>query len=191
GTPIHSQISSAFARITQAYETLASPQSRATYDASLKRSKSFESSSSPMAAHNKTSSPVEDVDYDVGTPGIGQAEHSFNEGLGALKQGRINAAVAHLAAASRLIPQDARYRAHYGRALAATEKTRRLAENEIKAAVTLDPNNAAYRVMLAELYFDLKFHRRAQSEADRALAIEPNNAQAHTLLRKLEDGKHR
>jgi len=52
--------------------------------------------------------------------------------------------------------------------------------------VTLDPANAVYRTMLAELYFDLNFHRRAKAELDRALALDPNNPSAHSLLRKLE-----
>ena len=46
--------------------------------------------------------------------------------------------------------------------------------------------------MLAELYFDLKFHRRAQTELDRALALDPKNTSAQSLLRKLEGaGKSR
>ena len=103
-----------------------------------------------------------------------------------MQQGRLNAAVTHLAAASRLAPHEARYRAYYGRALASQENTRRLAENEIQAAVKLEPANASFRTMLAELYFDLKFHRRAQTELDRALALDPNSATAHALLRKLQ-----
>jgi Tfp pilus assembly protein PilF len=43
--------------------------------------------------------------------------------------------------------------------------------------------------MLAELYFQLKFHRRARTELNRALAIDPRNAAAHSLLRKLEKSR--
>lgn len=187
GTKLHSQLGSAFARITQAYETLTDPKARATYDASLRRSKAFQDSA-PKAA---TSVPVVDHNFDTGSPEVAQPENSFSEGVGALKEGRITAAVAHLATASRLAPQEARYRAYYGRALAASEKTRRLAENEIQAAVALDPGNATYRIMLAELYLDLKFHRRAQTELDRALALDPKNASAHSLLRRIEGAKGR
>src|SRR6266850_2313160 len=189
GTRIHAQLSSCFARITQAYETLTNPQARSTYDLSLQRSRTF-ADSAPKPAPVNVPDPTDELEFAGGSSG--QAEHDFKEGFGALKQGRLNAAVAHLAAAARLAPNEARYRAYYGRALAASEKTRRLAENEIQAAVTLDPGNATYRTMLAELYFDLKFHRRAQTELDRALALDPNNASAQSLSRKLErSGKAR
>ena len=190
GTEIHSQLGSAFARITQAYETLMDPKTRSTYDGSLRRSKAFQDSAPKTT--QRSSVLVEDHDFDIGSPEAAQPEHSFSEGVGALKEGRINAAVAHLSTASRLVPREAKYRAYYGRALAAREKTRRLAENEFQAAVALDPDNATYRVMLAELYLDLKFQRRAQTELDRALALDPNNATAKSLLRKIAgSGKSR
>jgi curved DNA-binding protein CbpA len=190
GTMLHSQLSSAFARITQAYETLTNPQARSTYDTSLNRSKAFQNSAAMSATNTQFSAPVEDLNFDAGSPV--HAEQSFKEGLDALKQGRITAAIGHLSAASRISPQEAKYRAHYGRSLAASEKTRRLAENEIQAAVALDPVNANYRIMLAELYFDLKFHRRARTELDRALALDPKNGKGQSLLRKIEGaGKSR
>lgn len=185
GTTLHSQISSGFARITQAYETLTDPKARSTYDSSLRRSRDFLESTSRTLTKS-TSVPVEKVDFDARAPEVGDAEESFKEGFAALKQGRITPAVAHLSTASRLAPQEAKYRAYYGRALAASEKTRRLAENEIQAAVALEPANANYRIMLAELYLDLKFYRRAKAEVDRALALDPNSSTAQTVLRKIE-----
>lgn len=188
GTKLHSQISSAFARITQAYETLTDPAARITYDQNLARSKQFSESAPKATTTAAGDDPAEDfdIDNDGSESKFGRAEYSFREGFGALQQGRLNAAVTHLAAASRLAPHEARYRAYYGRALASQENTRRLAENEIQAAVKLEPANASFRTMLAELYFDLKFHRRAQTELDRALALDPNSATAHALLRKLQ-----
>lgn len=191
GTRLHAQISSAFARITQAYETLTDPKARSSFDLSLKRSKQFADSAPKAVDYGSIHVSADEFDIEIGSP-EGQAEHSFQEGFGALKQGRVSAAVAHLATASRLAPHEPRYRAYYGRALAASENTRRLAEGEIQAAVTLEPANAVYRTMLAELYFDLKFHRRAQAELDRALALDPNNLSAHSLQRRLESsGKAR
>jgi curved DNA-binding protein CbpA len=190
GTRLHSEISSAFARITQAYETLTNPNSRAAYDHSVERSKRFADEATKANAA-QAAAAVADLDLEVSESAaeLGPAEYSFREGCGALQQGRINAAVTHLSAASRLVPHEARYRAYYGRALAASEQTRRLAENEIQAAVKLEPGNALFRIMLAELYLELKFHRRAQTELDRALAIEPDSATAHSLLRKLQKSR--
>ncbi len=178
GTKLHSEISSAFARVTQAYEILMNPNTRAAYDHTLQRTRQIAAARTAEAAQTNQEATE-----------FGGAEVSFREGCGALEQGRISAAVTHLANASRLEPLEARYRAYYGRALAASESTRRLAENEIQAAIKLEPSNAAFRTMLAELYFELKFHRRAQTELDRALAIDPKNATAHSLLRKLQKSR--
>ena len=122
----------------------------------------------------------------AGETDFARAESSFQEGFIALQQGQIQAAIVSLAAAARLAPGEARFRAYYGRALGAVEATRRLAEAELQAALKLDPNNFSYRLMLAQLYFDLGFYRRAESELKRVLAAEPNNSGAHKLLRRLE-----
>lgn len=190
GAKLHSQISSAFARITQAYETLINPEQRSIYDQTLERSRQF-SDAAPKPDETAEVKSVEDDEFapTAAETELGRAEYSFREGFGALQQRRISAAVAHLAVASRLAPNEARYRAYYGHALAGEPKTRKLAENEMQAALKLEPDNATFRIMLAELYFELKFHRRAQTELERALAIDPKNARGHSLLRKLEKSR--
>ncbi|HKB67873.1 MAG TPA: DnaJ domain-containing protein [Pyrinomonadaceae bacterium] len=188
GTKVHAEISSAFARVTQAYETLTNPNARAGYDHTLERTRQYAEAEAQKAAKTRESggSPEHlDPDRAASETGVDSAEYSFREGSGALEQGRIRAAIQYLSNAARLEPKEARYRAYYGRALAADENTRRLAENEFQAAIKLEPANALFRTMLAELYFELKFHRRAQTELDRALAIDPHNAAANLLLRKL------
>jgi curved DNA-binding protein CbpA len=189
GTKLHAEISSAFARVTQAYETLTDPSARSVYDQTLQRSNLAKATEKPVE-FPPNREPSGDLDFDGGQETeIGRAEYHFREGFGALQQGRISAAIQHLSNAARLQPQEARYRAHYGRALAADANTRRLAENEIQAAVKLAPSDITFRTMLAELYFQLKFHRRARTELDRALALDPKNAAAHALLRKLEKSR--
>jgi curved DNA-binding protein CbpA len=192
GTPQHARISSAFARITQAYETLTDPTARSAYDASLERSRRFAGSSRKAAKARSVFGSTDGFEF-AGAPDVEfeEADQYFREGLGALQAGQLQLAVTQLAAAARLSPRDARYRAYYGRALAAGEQTRRLAESELQAAVKLEPSNAMYRTMLADLYFDLNFHRRAQTELQRALALDPNNAKAHALLRKIEKARRR
>lgn len=185
GTSLHSRLSAAFARVTQAYETLSDPTTRSTYDAGLERRRQF------AGVPSKPKIPTAEEDHSDAYGALHDsdsmdAEQEFREGMGALQQGWINVALPHLAAAARMNPADARYRAYYGRALAAGDPTRRLAENEIIAAVKLDPSNALYRTMLAELYFELKFFRRAQAELDRALQLDPNNAGANQLRRKID-----
>lgn len=191
GTQLHAKLSSAFARITQAYERLTDPNARSAYDQAMERSRRLSESAPKPAKVEPSLDSADDFKFEPGDSGTesGRAEHNFREGIGALKDGRIDAAISYLAAAARLAPQEARYRAYYGRALAASERTRRLAENEIQAAVKIDPASATFRTMLAELYFDLKFQRRAQTEAERALALDPNNALAQSLLRKLEKSR--
>lgn len=190
GTPQHARISSAFARVTQAYETLTDPTARAAYDAALERSRQF-SGAARKAKFGGVFDSADKTEFAMGAPDgeMEEAGQSFREGLGALEAGQLQVAVSKLAAAAHLSPRDARYRAHYGRALAAGEQTRRLAESELQAAVKLDPSNAMYRTMLATLYFDLNFHRRAQTELQRALALDPNNGKARALLRKIEKAR--
>ena len=136
---LHAHIESAFARITQAYETLMDPRRRSGYDAKLaaleKTRKFAESAPKKVVKEAVQTSPS-----DAGTgPAAGseseRAENNFKEGYGALQQGDTKFAVTRLAAAARAIPQEARYRAYYGSALAADEDTRRLAETEMLAAI--------------------------------------------------------
>ena len=77
-------------------------------------------------------------------------------------------------------------RALRGQKLAGNVKTRRAAETELLAAIKLDPGNAEYRVMLAELYRDLGLMLRAKGEAERAVAADPNNRKARDLLQTLK-----
>jgi Tfp pilus assembly protein PilF len=57
----------------------------------------------------------------------------------------------------------------------------------LQAAVSLEPDNASHRVMLAELYKTLGLRRRAQSEVERALAADPQNQAARALLTSLKN----
>jgi len=184
-TPLHRHLEAAFARITQAYEILANADSRAAYDVKL----------AALTQAGKLFPGSESAMQPTGTGNGGSisdnalAEQRFREGAAALQLGQINAAIACFAAAARLAPDQAQNRAYYGRALGSQPESRRLAETELQAAVRLDPNNATYRVMLAELYRDLGFPRRAIAEVERALSLDGKNSQARSLLENLKSGK--
>jgi cytochrome c-type biogenesis protein CcmH/NrfG len=90
-----------------------------------------------------------------------------------------------------LSPREARYRAHYGQALIRQPNTRRIAETELQAALSLEPANSSYRVMLAELYKQVGLHKRAEGELERALAANPKNEEARSLLLNLRASRNR
>jgi tetratricopeptide (TPR) repeat protein len=182
-------VESAFARITQAYETLKDDRHRSNYDsklealAKIKRS----SDSAPKVSQGTTKDTSQTTDADDSLVSEGErAELNFKEGMAALQLGQVSSALGLFGSAARAVPGDARYRAYYGHALAAREDTRRLAEAELQAALKLEPNNSDFRVMLAELYRDLGFAKRARSEAERAVAVGPTSQKARDLLRSLK-----
>lgn len=183
-TSLHSRLESAFARITQAHEMLSDPESKITYDTKIAALKKVGYVATPPADAAPRSAETQ-----TGTPNLQLAEQRFKEGVAALQLGETNTATSCLSAAAQLAPNQPRYRAYYGRALAAHPQTKRLAEAELKAAVKLDPANAAYRVMLAGLYRDLGFRRRAITELERALSLDSKNGEARRMLQSLEAQK--
>jgi len=115
-----------------------------------------------------------------------RAEESFQQGLAAAERGDHAAAQAFFGEAVRLSPQDARYHALYGRALARAPATRHQAEAELQSAVRLDPRNVAYYVALAELYRAIGLRRRAEGELTRALALDPKHEPARRMLEQMK-----
>jgi curved DNA-binding protein CbpA len=180
---LRQRIESAFARIAQAYETLSNSSRRVVYDGKPR-------SKSPATAAPKPPPITLDQDTQVKPAPTGSksasAESSFQRGLLAMQQNQRDLGLRLLAEASMLEPRVARYRAQYGYALIKELGTRRIAETELQAAISLEPNNAAYRVMLAELYKQLGLRRRAEGELERALVADPKNEAARSLLSDLK-----
>jgi curved DNA-binding protein CbpA len=173
------QIDSAFAYIARAYGTLADVNSRATYDAQHKADALQESASSPPVDQSDAKALKQKSESD-------RAEASYQKGLAAVQQNQPEQALRLFAEAASLEPRIARYRAEYGRALIGNPDTRRIAEIELQAAVALEPANASYRIMLAELYRVLGLRRRAEGEIQRALVADPKNEAARALLSRLK-----
>lgn len=175
---LHGRIETAFASITRAYETLRNSGSRATYDSKLAAGIPTPRIGTPRRSNSPSQESVSTRE---------RAEAHFKEGLAALRAGQSTVAINNFASAAQVFPHEARYRAFYGHALTSNEKSRRLAEVELQAALKLEPDNPDYRTMLAQLYQALGFPRRARAEAERALATAPNHAGARDLMKDLPE----
>jgi curved DNA-binding protein CbpA len=171
---LRTRIEDAFARVAHAYEVLNDPMRRAEYD---------QRGISKSSANAERSAPVAEAPE---VPPRANADSSFRQGTEAFKRQDYDAAIRFFAEAAILEPKRARYRAHYGYALMNRPKSRRAAENELLAALALEPDNAQFRVMLAELYQSGGMRRRAEAEAARALTIDPKNQKARALLESLQ-----
>jgi len=144
------------------------------------------SNANSAKSERPSSSPTSQTSPSAPTsPAQSQAENYFQQGLAAVQQGNQALAAARFGEAARIEPRQPRYRAHYGRALAADAQQRHRAEAELKAAVELDAGNGSYRVMLAEFYRSIGLLRRAESELERALALDPQNETTRRLLNLL------
>lgn len=187
---LSARIESAFARITQAYDTLRDERLRANYDARLrtrqKAQQLADAAPKPAAASPLTPKAAETSVKDAAASLAQRAEQQFKEGFAALELGERKVALGLFASAANAVPNEPRYRAFYGKMLAEDVHTRRAAETELQAAVKLDPKNGEYRAILAELYRDLGLPLRARGEAERALEADPDNRKARDLLRALK-----
>jgi curved DNA-binding protein CbpA len=169
---LRNRIEDAFARVAHAYEILNDPMRRAEYD-QRRVSKPKAESDRQAVAEEPVIQPRTN------------AESSFRQGMDALQRKEYDDAIRFLAEAAILEPKQARYRANYGYALMNRPKARRSAEAELLAALALEPNNAKFHRMLAEVYQSGGMRRRAESEATRALTIDPKNEKARALLESL------
>ena len=181
---LRAKVESAFARIGRAYETLIDEARRKEYDHTL-TARAIGSAPRPSPAPaSKVEEPLVAPPAQKQAPAE-RAEASFKLGTAALERNQNDDAVRYLAEAATLEPRVARYRAYYGSALARKPSLRRTAETELQAALKLEPNNASFRVMLAELYQQIGLRKRAETEAARALSADPTNKSARALLSNL------
>lgn len=177
---LRTQIEAAFMKITQAYETLRDPRARAAYEIKLGTQIGVPGSSSADSGKSTANSNLTREQ---------RAAESFAQGLAALKLNNLSSAVTSLGEAVRLVPQQSRYHAFYGSALARDVRTRHQAEAELQTAIKLDSNDPGYRVMLAELLRVLGQSLRAERELERALSLDPNHDAARRMLNQLRKTK--
>jgi tetratricopeptide (TPR) repeat protein len=171
---IRAKLETSFARIAQAYEVLNDAKRRALYDKPRAGQSNDKSAATPKGTRPVPNTPA------------ARAETCFTLGTQALEGKETDAAIRYFSEAAILQPRQAKYRAYHGAALMRKPNLVRNAETELLAALAIEPNNAAFRVMLAELYQQLGMPKRAESEAQRALAADATNRAARELLSKLK-----
>ena len=170
------RVQHAFTELAHAYDTLKTESSREVYDFKMRKELAEvefmrETETTPEAVNQQKQ--------------IEQAAESFEHGFSLLMDENHETAVVHLARAVHFAKDNARYRAYYGKALAANDKKRHQAEAELQAAVRLDNQNADYRIMLAEFFLQVGLRKRAEGELNRLLTIFPSHREAKTLLDSL------
>ena len=171
------RIQDAFTRAAQGYETLKNQKSREVYDYRMR--KDLEQGKSRLAPNGD-----EERTLQIRAE---RASEDFETGFSFFMDGNFADAVQLLARAAHFVPDNARYRAYYGKALAAAADARQKhkAEAEMQAAIRIEPLNVDYRLMLAEFFVAMNLPRRAEGELNRLLSIAPHNQDAKTLLDSL------
>jgi curved DNA-binding protein CbpA len=138
-----------FKQITSAFNTLANEQSRRQYDAELERP--------------RPTSPAE------------LAQLAYARGMERLEARDFEAGVELLRAAAAHAPNEARYHAALGRALAKSPSSAREAVQSFEAAVRLSPRSGPLQAELASVLVRQGLKVRARKYAEEALRLAPQD----------------
>lgn len=160
------KLNSIFARITDAYTELSSPDKRKEYDRKI----------GIGAAQAERSAPQSKQEL---------AETSFNEGRSKILLGMYVEAEKLLAQAIYLDPLKSIY--HYYHGLALSKYDSHGAARSFEEAIRLDPRKSNYYSALGHAFVKLGFNLRAKRMFEKALSLEPNSQQALEALRSLEE----
>lgn len=166
------RVQNAFSQTAHAYETLKNEDTRRTYDYKLTKY--------DLSAKRKSASGSQEEKLEIAT-------ESFEQGFNLMMEEEYERALPLLARAVQYAPEIARYHAYYGKVLSLDETHRHKAEAEMQTALRLEPQNATFRLIMAEFYIQYDLHRRAEGELQRLLAIEPNHREAMELLASLRN----
>jgi curved DNA-binding protein CbpA len=209
---IHAKIERLFAKMSEAYEILMDPASRASYDEKTrkgirvepvpepplapeaptgtreKRPISEDKSSGPLAPPAVTSAPPEHPQgRQQPTANPAQAaEYYYQQGRSRNDQKDHYGAVTLLREAVKLDPKKPHYHFHLGVALLKNPRTRREGELHLVRAAELDPFNSQIRVRLGLLYKEAGLPKKSDHYFREALALDPDNRVA---LRELSASK--
>lgn len=171
------RIQVAFTKIAHAYETLKDNDARENYN--FKMRKELDNREKRKAEGKAEASTPEDRQAEQGL-------ESFEKAMEALNEEEFAAAAGHLSRAVHYSPQNALFHAYFGHALSKLDKQQHKAEAELQAAVRLEPKDPKIRMMLVELFIDMKMAKRAEGELRRFLELVPENKEAAKMLSKLQ-----
>ena len=151
-----------FQEITAAFNTLSHDRSRAEYDITL---------SAP---------PRPPIPEEI-------AREAFDRGHKLYEAKNYFDAVEHLRIAVAHAPQEPRYLATLGRALARNPHWVREGIQTLEKAVQIAPRNAGYHAELAELLASQGLRIRARKAAEAALRLDANHAAARRVMDSVSD----
>ncbi len=168
------RIQDAFASVMQANEALKTPEGRDLYDYRIRKELADRAKREAEGRADRAG-----VEAD-------QAADNFERGFSLLMEGEVETALPFLARAVHYSPKVARYHAYYGKALSSEPEQRHKAEQEMQAALKLDPTNPTFRLLLAEFFIEFNLMKRAEGELNRLLAVFPSNLEAQQMLASLK-----
>lgn len=171
------RIHAAFSKVQVGYDTLKSSDSRENYDFKIR--KEIEVKEKLKAQGVDTSEKIDSK--------VEQGLENFEAGLSLLMDEEYERSLPFLARAAHYNPDNALYRAYFGKALSYEDKHRHKAEGELQAAVKLDPKNQKIRLMLVEFFMDHNMNKRAEGELKRFLELVPDSSEARSLLAKVQN----
>jgi curved DNA-binding protein CbpA len=145
-----------FKDLTAAFNTLSNDKHRREYDESLDR---------PQAA------PPQEI-----------AQNAYARGVHMFETKQFHEAVELLRTAAGMFPEEARYQAALGKALARNPNWVHEGMQAIEKATQLAPRVASFQSDLAELYLAQGLKLRARKAAEAALRLDPGDERARVVL---------
>jgi curved DNA-binding protein CbpA len=151
-----------FKELTAAFNTLSNERSRREYEAETSRP--------------KLTSPEE------------IAQDAYARGVQQLEQRQYHEAVELLRSAVHHAPTDARYHAVLGKALGKNPQWTREAIQSVEKAIQLDQRQAAFHVLLAELYLRQGLKLRARRAIESAQRLAPADPSVQRMADLVDQG---
>ena len=180
GNPaLTAQVDAIFAKITEANEVLKDPLRRSAYNEKTELEK---------ALLRKTASPPGEGDARKGGKTFAyedpehKAKQHFAHGKEALKNQKFHDAVEHFREAVRMMPDVAEYQFFLGRTLSMNPQRAKEAEERLKRALELRPNQVEILLELGRFYERMNLKLRAKTFYEQALKADPKNKKAMQAL---------